>query len=291
MKDYVIFTDSTTDLPASMADELSLNVIPLGFSFESENYLNYLDHRQLSIHKFYERIQNGEKSTTTLINTMSFIENFEPVLKEGKDILYIAFSSELSGTYQSSLVAAEELREKYKDSKIICVDTKSASMGEGLLVYTAAKKKSEENLNLDELHQWILDNRLKVCHWFTVDDLNHLKRGGRVSAVSATVGTVLNIKPILHVDNEGKLIPVSNVRGRKKSLHALVDKMIETSINPEEQTVFISHANALQDADYLANLVKEKLHVKDVVINFIGPVIGSHTGQGAMTLFFFGKER
>ena len=291
MKDYVIFTDSTTDLPSSMADELGLKVIPLGFSFENENYLNYLDHRQLSIHKFYERIQNGEKSTTTLINTMSFIENFEPVLKEGKDILYIAFSSELSGTYQSSVVAAEELREKYKDSKIICVDTKAASMGEGLLVYTAAKKKSEENLNLDELHQWILDNRLKVCHWFTVDDLNHLKRGGRVSAVSATVGTVLNIKPILHVDNEGKLIPVSNVRGRKKSLHALVDKMIETSINPEEQTVFISHANALQDAEYLANLVKEKLHVKDVVINFIGPVIGSHTGQGAMTLFFFGKER
>ncbi len=291
MKDYVIFTDSTTDLPASLADELCLKVIPLGFSFESENYLNYLDHRQLSIHKFYERIQNGEKSTTTLINTMSFIENFEPVLKEGKDILYIAFSSELSGTYQSSVVAAEELREKYKDSKIICVDTKAASMGEGLLVYTAAKKKTEENLSMDELNQWILDNRLKMCHWFTVDDLNHLKRGGRVSAVSATVGTVLNIKPILHVDNEGRLIPDSNVRGRKKSLHALFDKMESTCINPEEQTVFISHANALQDAEYLANLIKEKLHVKEVILNFIGPVVGSHTGQGAIALFFFGKER
>lgn len=291
MKDYVIFTDSTTDLPASLAAELGIKVIPLGFSFENENYLNYLDHRQLDIHKFYERIQKGEKSTTTLINTSVFIENFEPELKEGKDILYIAFSSALSGTYQASVTAAEELKEKYSDSKIICVDTLAASMGEGLLVYTAAKKKAEENINIDELHQWILDNRLNLCHWFTVDDLNHLKRGGRVSAVSATVGTVLNIKPILHVNDEGRLIPESNVRGRKKSIHTLFDKMEETCVDPENQTVFISHANALEDAEYLANLIKDKLHVKDVILNFIGPVVGSHTGQGAVALFFFGKER
>jgi DegV family protein with EDD domain len=290
MRDYVIFTDSTTDLPASMADELGLRVIPLGFSFGDENYFDYLDRRDMDINKFYERIKNGEQSTTTLINTARFIENFEPVLKEGKDILFIAFSSGLSGTYQSSVVAAEELNGKYKDTKVICVDTKAASMGEGLLVYYAAKKK-QEGMSIDELNQWLIDNCLKMCHWFTVDDLNHLKRGGRISGVTATLGTALNIKPVMHVDDEGHLIPVSNVRGRKKSLHALFEHMEETCTNPENQVIFISHSNALEDAEYLGNMIKEKLHVKDVVINFVGPVIGAHTGLGTIALFFFGSVR
>jgi DegV family protein with EDD domain len=290
MRDYVIFTDSTTDLPASMADELGLRVIPLGFSFGDENYFDYLDRRDMDINKFYERIKNGEQSTTTLINTARFIENFEPVLKEGKDILFIAFSSGLSGTYQSSVVAAEELNGKYKDTKVICVDTKAASMGEGLLVYYAAKKK-QEGMSIDELNQWLIDNCLKMCHWFTVDDLNHLKRGGRISGVTATLGTALNIKPVMHVDDEGHLIPVSNVRGRKKSLHALFEHMEETCTNPEDQVIFISHSNALEDAEYLGNMIKEKLHVKDVVINFVGPVIGAHTGLGTIALFFFGSVR
>lgn len=290
MKNYVIFTESTTDLPAYMVEELGIEVIPMTFGFDNETYLNYPDHRELDILEFYERIKNGERSTTTLINSMTFIEYFEPILKRGDDILYIGFSSGLSGTYESSLLAAEQLTEKYKDSKILCVDTKAASMGEGLLVYSAAKKK-EEGLDIEQLYQWVMDNKLKLCHWVTVDDLNHLKRGGRISAVTATLGSALNVKPIIHVDDDGHLIPVANIRGRKKSIHELLDRMVETCTNPEEQIIFISHADCFDDVDYLASLIKDKLHVKDVILNYMGPVIGSHTGQGAIALFFFGTHR
>ncbi len=290
MKNYVIVTDSTSDLPVNIIEKFGITVAPLGFGFENDNYLNYPDHRQLSIKTFYERVKNGERSTTTLVNAKTFEEYMVPLLEAGNDILYIGFSSPLSGTYGSSLTASEELLEKYKDSRIECIDTLSASMGEGMLVYYAAKMK-QEGKSIDEVKQWILDNRLNLCHWFTVDDLNHLKRGGRINAMTATIGTALGVKPILHVDNGGHLIPVSNVRGRKKSIHALLERMEATCTNPEENSVFISHADCLEDAEYLGNLIKEKLHVKEVVINYIGPVIGSHTGQGALALFFFGTER
>ncbi len=290
MKNYVIVTDSTSDLPMSIIEELGIKVIPLGFSFENENYINYPDHRQLSITDFFDRIKKGERATTTLVNTAAFIELFQSVLNEGNDILYIGFSSALSGTYGSSTVAAEELREKYADTKIICIDSLSASMGEGMLVYYAAKMKLEGK-TIDEVSQWVLDNRLNICHWFTVDDLNHLKRGGRINAMTATLGTALNVKPILNVDNEGHLAPQSKVRGRKKSIHALFEQMEKTCINPEENYVFISHGDCLEDAEYLGNLIKEKLNVKEVIIDYVGPVIGSHTGQGVLALFYFGKER
>lgn len=290
MRNYVIVTDSTSDLPVNIIKEYDITVVPLGFGFESENYLNYPDHRQLSIQKFYERVKNGERSTTTLVNAKTFEEYLDPIFQENNDVLYLGFSSPLSGTYGSSLTARDELLEKYKEARMECIDTLSASMGEGLLVYYAAKMK-QEGKSLDEVKQWILNNRLNLCHWFTVDDLNHLKRGGRVSAVAATIGTALGVKPILHVDNEGHLVPVSNVRGRKKSIHALLEHMEATSIRPEDNSVFISHADCLEDAEYLGNLVKDKLQVKEVIINNIGPVIGSHTGQGALALFFFGNER
>jgi len=290
MKNYVIVTESTADLNVNTIDEYEIKVIPMSFGFEDENYLNYPDHRQLDIKDFYGRVKNGERSTTTLVNAKTFEEYFEPILQSGNDILYMGFSSGLSGTFASSLIAAEELKEKYKDSKIECVDTLAASMGEGLLVYFAAKKK-REGLSIDELKQWLLDNRLNLCHWFTVDDLNHLKRGGRVSAISAAIGTALNVKPVLHVDNEGRLIPIEKVRGRKKSLIALADRMLETCTNPEEQTIFIGHGDAIEDAEYLAQLIKERMNVKDFVINPIGPVIGSHSGPGTIALFFFGTER
>jgi DegV family protein with EDD domain len=290
MKNYVIVTESTTDLPKNMVDELGITVIPMTFGFENESYLNYPDNREMDIHTFYERLKNGERSTTTLVNSKTFEEYFEPILKAGNVILYIGFSSGLSGTFSSSLIAAEILKEKYPDSEIICTDTLAASMGEGLLVYYAAKMK-QEGKSIHEVSQWVVDNRLKLCQWFTVDDLNHLKRGGRINAMTATLGTALNVKPILHVDDEGHLIPAYNVRGRKKSINALLEKMEELCVNPEEQTVFISHADSLEDTQYLADMIKEKLHVKEVIINFIGPVIGSHTGQGAIALFFIGKSR
>jgi len=290
MKDYIIVTESTSDLPQDLVDELDIKVIPMTFGFENESYLNYPDNRELDIHIFYDRVKKGERSTTALVNSKTFEEYFEPIIKSGNDILYIGFSSALSGTYSASLIATEELKQKYPDSKIICVDTLAASMGEGLLVYYAAKLK-QEGQNIDEVSQWVLDNRLSLCQWFTVDDLNHLKRGGRISAMTATVGSALNVKPILHVDNEGRLIPVHNVRGRKKSINSLLEHMEKLCVNPEGQTIFISHADCLEDTEYLAALIKEKFPVKEVVLNFIGPVIGSHTGQGAIALFFLGKER
>ncbi|WP_312812571.1 DegV family protein [Sedimentibacter sp.] len=290
MKNYVIVTDSTADLPVDIIEEYNLTVVPLSYSFENENYINYPDHRQLGIKEFYERIKKGERSTTTLVNAKTFEDYLTPLLEAGNDILYLGFSSPLSGTYSSSLMAREELLGKYTDARMECIDTLCASMGEGLLVYYAAKMK-QEGKSLDEVSQWISDNKLQLCHWFTVDDLNHLKRGGRINAMTATIGTALGVKPILHVDDGGHLVPVTNVRGRKKSINALLEQMEATCINPEENSVFISHADCLEDAEYLGNLIKEKLNVKEVVINFIGPVIGSHTGQGALALFFFGKER
>ncbi|MDF2473917.1 MAG: DegV family protein [Anaerocolumna sp.] len=290
MKDYVIVTESTCDLPVQIVNELDIKVIPMNFELEGRSYTHYYDARELDIHDFYESLKKGEKSTTSLVNTEAFISFFEPIVKEGKDILYIAFSSGLSGTYSASLIAIEELQESYQDTKIIAVDTKGASVGEGLMVYSAAMKK-KAGYTLEELSEWIQQNVLNLCHWFTVDDLNHLRRGGRVSALSATLGTALNVKPILHVDDEGHLIPISKVRGRKKSLYELLDHMVETCTNPEDQVIFIGHGDTLEDAKFLAGLIREKLNVKEIYISPIGPVIGTHSGPGTIALFFFGTKR
>lgn len=290
MKNYVIVTETTSDISDKMAKDLGVTMIPMDLELEGKSYTHYADEREISIESFYDVLRKGGKSVTSLINTDTFLSTFRPILEEGNDILYIAFSSGLSGTYNSSLIARDELLEEYPDAKIICVDTKAASAGEGLMVYSAVKKK-EEGLTIDELNEWMENNILKLCHWFTVDDLNHLKRGGRVSAISATIGTALNIKPILHVDDEGHLIPMEKVRGRKKSLVALYEHMEETVVNPKEQVAFISHGDALEDAEFLANMIKEKLQVKEVVISKIGPVIGTHSGPGTIALFFFGTSR
>lgn len=290
MKNYVIITESTADISQDMVDEIGVKVMPLAFEISGKSYMHYPDTRELGIHEFYQQLRKGEKSVTSLINTEAFMEFFEPILKEGNDILYISFSSALSGTYNSSLLAREELLERYKDSKIVCVDSKAASAGEGLLVYSAAKKK-EEGLDIEELVDWLEKNIHKLCHWFTVDDLYHLKRGGRVSAISAGIGTALNVKPILHVDDEGYLIPMEKVRGRKKSLHALLEHMADTYNPSMGQTVFIGHGDSIEDAEYLANIIREKLEVKEIVITPIGPVVGSHSGPGTIALFFFGTGR
>lgn len=290
MKKFVIVTETTTDISDKMAKDLGIKMIPMNLELEGKSYTHYSDEREISIETFYDVLRKGGNSVTSLVNTDTFLSYFRPILEEGNDILYISFSSGLSGTYNASLIARDELLEEYPDAKIICVDTKAASAGEGLMVYSAVKKK-EEGLTIDELELWIENNALRLCQWFTVDDLNHLKRGGRVSAFSATIGTALNIKPILHVDNEGHLIPMEKVRGRKKSLIALFEHMEETVVNPKEQVVFISHGDALEDAEFLGNMIKEKLQVKEVVISKIGPVIGTHSGPGTIALFFFGTNR
>jgi DegV family protein with EDD domain len=211
-------------------------------------------------------------------------------LEEGMDILYIGFSSGLSGTYQAVSLALEELKEKYPERNIYSVDSLSAALGEGLLVRYAADLK-EEGKSIEEVYKWVLENRLSLCHWFTVDDLFFLKRGGRVSATSAVLGTALSIKPVMHVDDEGHLIVMEKARGRKKALDALVAHMEETVTNPKDQIVYISHGDCLEDAEYVARIVKEKLQVKEVMVRILDPVIGAHSGPGTVALFFVGSKR
>ena len=290
MRDYCIVTDSTCDLPANIVTDLGITVIPMEFQLDGTTYLNYPDGRDYDFHAFYDALRAGKASTTSQVNYQTFLDTFTPILESGRDILYLAFSSGLSGTYNGSVIAANDLMEKYPGSKVISVDTLAASVGEGLLVYAAARKR-EEGLSLDELAQWVTDNRLHLCHWFTVDDLNHLKRGGRISPAVAIIGTALGIKPVMHVDDEGHLIPVSKVRGRRKSLDALVEHMAETCDKPESQTIFIGHGDSKEDAEYVAKLVRQKFKVKNIILNYIGPVIGSHSGPGTLALFFFGTLR
>lgn len=290
MTEYQIITDSTTDISPEMIAELDLQVIPMCYMLEGRTYHNIPGGGEMTDHEFYELLRAGKMSTTAQINSEEFIERFTPVLEEGKDVLYLAFSSGLSGTCQSAFLAKKELEEKFPERRVEVFDTLCASMGEGLLVYHAAMLK-KAGRDMDEVLSWLRENVLRLCHWFTVDDLHHLKRGGRVSSATALVGTMLGIKPVLHVDDEGHLIPVSKVRGRKQSLDALVQRMVETAIDPKEQTVFISHGDCQEDAEYVASQIKEKLGVRKIFINFIGPVIGAHSGPGTLALFFLGKNR
>jgi len=290
MAEYQIVTDSTTDITAEMIKELDLQVIPLCYTMDGKTYHNVPGGGEMTDHEFYEKLRSGKMSTTAQINSEEFTANFTPLLEQGKDILYLAFSSGLSGTCQSALLAKKELEGKFPGRRVEVFDTLCASMGEGLLVYHAAMLK-KSGKSMDEVLDWLKENVLRLCHWFTVDDLYHLKRGGRVSAATALVGTALGIKPVLHVDDEGHLINVAKARGRKKSLDALVDHMAETAIEPQDQTVFISHGDCLEDAQYVERQVRDRLGVKDIRVNFIGPVIGAHSGPGTVALFFLGKKR
>lgn len=287
---YRILTDSTGDLTPELVQELDLTVIPMEFTVDGKSYRNYPDGHEMSAKDFYDLLRAGKTSTTAQINSHEFTEWADPILQAGEDLLYIAFSSGLSGTCQSALLAKQELSEKYPDRKFLVVDSLCASMGEGLLVYYAAKMQ-QEGKSIDEVYQWLQENKLHLCHWFTVDDLNHLKRGGRVSSAAALFGTMLGIKPVLHVDDAGHLIPVAKIRGRKQSLDSLVAHMEETVTEPEKQVIFISHGDCLQDAQYVADNIREKWKVKDIVLNEIGPVIGTHSGPGTVALFFLGSKR
>ena len=290
MAEYRIITDSTTDLAPEMIRELGVQVAPLCYVMDGSTYHNIPGGGEMSDQAFYQKLREGTMPTTTQINSEEFVALFTPVLEAGEDILYIAFSSGLSGTCQSAHLAARELKDRFPERRVEVFDSLCASMGEGLLVYHAATRKNQ-GATMDEVLAWLKENVLHLCHWFTVDDLNHLKRGGRVSTATALVGTMLGIKPVLHVDDEGHLIPVSKVRGRKQSLDAWVKKMEETAIDPKDQVVFLSHGDCLEDAQYVAKQVKEKLGVKEVKINFIGPVIGAHSGPGTVALFFLGSTR
>lgn len=290
MPDYVILTDSSADLTAELVRELEVEVLPLSFHVQGSTYRNYPDNREMDPERFYGLLRSGELATTSAVNVSDFVQAAEPHLKAGRDVLILAFSSGLSATYQSAAMAAAELSEQYPDRKICAVDTLCASLGQGLLVYLAAREK-RAGRSMDEVRAWAEENRKRVCHWFTVDDLHFLKRGGRVSAATALLGTMLSIKPVMHVDDEGHLINVAKARGRQAALRALVDHMEETAVDPANQTVFISHGDCLADAEKVAADVKARFGVQTVVINHVGPVIGAHSGPGTVALFFLGSKR
>jgi len=291
MRDYVILTDSCCDLSAEMAAELGVEVLPLSLQMGDRTYRNYLDGREIGFHEFYERVRSGELATTSAVNVGQFEDAMSAILEQGKDILCISFSSALSTTYQSACIAAETVLAKHPEGRIRVIDSLSASLGQGLLMYLTAHKKLEENLTLDQLGDWVEENKLHVCHWFTVDDLNYLKKGGRVSAATALVGTMLSIKPIMHTSDEGKLTVVGKARGRKSSLNTLVDTVGRLGINLQDQVMFICQADCQAEAETVAAQLKQRYGVKEVYINYIGPVIGSHTGPNTMGLFFVGTER
>ena len=290
MSDYVIVTDSSADLPDSLVQELGVEVLPLSFTVQGKTYHNYPDDREMDPKVFYKMLRDGEMATTSAVNVAEYTAMLEPLLQAGKDVLVLAFSSGLSTTYQSSVIAVNELSEQYPDRKICTVDTLCASMGQGLMVWLAVQEQ-RKGKSLEEVRDWVEENKLHLCHWFTVDDLHFLKRGGRVSAATAVVGTMLSIKPVLHVDDEGHLISMGKARGRGASLTALVDHMEQTAIDPAGQTIFISHGDCLADAQKVADEVRRRMGVKDIVINHVGPVIGAHSGPGTVALFFLGTKR
>lgn len=287
MNNFVIYTDSACDLKPDVLKSINVECIQLSFRFDNDDkdYLN----NEMDIKTFYDRMRKGETAKTSAINPETFSHRFEELLSEGRDILYIGFSSGLSTTFNSARIAADELKAKYPERKIICVDSLCASAGQGLLVYLALQKKNA-GATIEETAKFVEDNALSLCHWFTVDDLVYLKRGGRISPTVALVGGILGIKPVLHVDNEGKLVSVSKVRGRKASLNALLDKYGELA-KDTKGTVYISNADCSEDVEYLKEQFKGQYKTEVEIVTDIGPVIGAHSGPGTMAVFFLGKER
>ncbi len=287
---YELISDSCSNLTDEMIEECDVQILSLMVRAGNQEYYSYVKGKKTETKMFYDLMRGGTMLETSQLDMQNCREAFEEVLKQGKDILYLAFSSALSGTYNVASLVAKELQEEYPERKIYVVDSLSASMGQGLLLYHGAQRR-QAGASIEELRDWLLENRLHLCHWFTVDDLHHLKKGGRVSATTALVGTMLGIKPVLHVDNEGRLINVGKARGRNKSLDVLVDHMAETAIHPEEQIVFISHGDSLEDARYVERQVRERLGVKEIRINYVDPVIGAHSGPGTIALFYLGTHR
>ena len=287
MLNYQIITDSGCDLPKKVVQELGLKIVPLYVNFRGETLEDSVDE---GIADVYNGLRGGEVATTSAINPDRWSCAMEEYLSQGQDVLVITFSSGLSATYQSAVIAADELREKYPDREIAVVDSLCASLGQGLLVWYACKKR-DEGLSLSQLAAWLEETRLNLCHWFTVDDLMYLKRGGRVSAATALVGTMLQIKPVLHVDDEGHLINKLKTRGRKASIQALADKVAELQGDFVNETMFICHGDCPEDAQYLESLLRSKYGVKEVLIGYTGAVIGSHSGPGTLALFFLGNHR
>lgn len=287
--DTMLIIDSCTDLPLSYVEKNQLPFVSLICNFRGQECKDDFG-KTLSYKEFYNAVRSGEMPSTSQVNVYVYTEIFKKYLAEGKSIIYLGFSSALSGSFSSAVLARDMICEENKDADITVIDSKSASLGEGLLVYYA-NEMLKAGATKDEVVSWLESNKLKLNHWFTVDDLGYLKRGGRVSVAAAFVGTLLDIKPILHVDDEGRLIPMSKVKGRKRSIKTLFEMLQENITAPEEQVIAISHGDCPEDAEHLKEMILKEYKVKDVIINHVGPVIGSHTGPGVVALFFMGNKR
>lgn len=287
---FEIVTDSSANLPEEQIRQLGIHLVSLSFIVNGQEYKSYSKNEQTDLSKFYTMMREGSVIQTSLVNTGHFIQLFEPILSQGRDILYIGMSSALSGTYQSGLAAAKALQEDYPERRIIAIDSLSASLGQGLLVYYAAQMRAEGR-SLAETASWIDDNRLRMRHHFTVDDLMFLRRGGRIPAASAIIGTLLSIKPMLVMNDSGELTVVGRVRGRRPSLKALADQLSFHAIDIDQQIIAITHGDSLEDAVYLEELIRARHQPRDVLVHVVDPVLGAHAGPGTMALFFLGKDR
>lgn len=288
---FEIVTDSSSNLVEEYIEENNVHILPLTFLVDDKQYQSYLKGQHTDLQQFYTMMRDQKAITTSLPNLADAKNLFKEILDSGKDVVYLGFSSGLSGTYEAIDIIIKDLVAEYPDRKILSVDTLAASGGQGLLVYYAIEM-AKAGKSLEEVTQWVEDNKLKLAHWFTVDDLMFLFRGGRVSKTSAWAGTMLNIKPVLHVDDKGHLIPMEKVRGRKKSLLALVEHMRDSADRPiENQIVFINHGDCLEDAEFVRDKIKEEFGVTNFVINYVDPVIGAHSGPGTLALFFLANGR
>ena len=290
MAEYVIITDATCDLPLNIIKEFDLEVIPMLYQIEGQEFQIDIKNPNYNPSEFYAKLRQGQMATTSQINANQYEEFIEKFLSKGLDVLVINFSSALTGGFNSLNIAKQTLDEKYPKRNLVIFDSKSASMGEGLLVYLALLEQ-KNGKTIFELEQWLKDNYLRLCHWFIVDDLDFLRRGGRLSGSTAFIGRLLKIKPILHVDNEGRLVPVKKAIGKHKALDELFHRLLETGTKPNEQTIFISHGDALDDANYLKTLILTKFPQTNIVIGDIGAIIGTHSGPGTVALFFMGTDR
>jgi DegV family protein with EDD domain len=289
MNDYVIVSDATFDLPANIIEEYGIKVIPMGFYIDEQEYTHYPDERELSIEDFYDKLKNGSISRTTQITPTVFIDYFTALLKQGLDILYISFSSGLSGTYNTSQLIIKELREEYPERKIYGIDSLCASIGEGILVLNAALQK-RNGMDIEQLCTWVEENKRRARHWFTVKDLFFLKRGGRISSIEAMIGTALKIRPVLTTDDAGKLVVNSKVRGSRAELDFMLNKLTKEGTVLSEQVIIIGHGDDLEQALELECLINSKVQVKQILISKIGPIIGTHTGPGMLALTFMGNK-
>ena len=290
MADYVITCSSTADLPTEFAKEHNITVLPYQFFMDGKEYY---DDQGISISTpdFYEKVRAGSMPTTSMVNAERYVAFFTPFLEAGQDVLHLEFSSGLSGSFDNAVMVAGQLMQKYPGRTVKVVDSLSASRGYGLFVHLVMLKK-EEGATLEEAYTYAEELKWKITHWFAVESLEHLRRGGRVSRASAFLGTMLNIKPVLAFNNEGKIIPVEKIRGRKKSLIEMVNKMEEDIDNPDGQIVYVGHGDAPEDAEYVAGLIRERFPtIKETLINYTGPVIGAHSGPGTVNIHYVGKQR